>query len=204
MQCCEHGKIKLFYWGLKARAQVPSLIAEVGGIHYEWVQNPDWPGMKAQTPFGQLPYLEDGHVKMGQSMAIARYMARKAGLQGDTDSDFAMSEQLIEEQNDLYVVLAKAQYATGDKTEAWKNALEVEVPKHLANLENLLHGDYFCSKMLAGELAIFAILNIILDIDPHTLDKTHKLKAFYDRVAAHPKVAAWLRLGIPQYFKTKE
>lgn len=34
---------------------------------------------------------------MGQSLAIARYIARAAKLQGDTDKEFAMSEQLIQE-----------------------------------------------------------------------------------------------------------
>jgi len=66
--------------------------------------------LKAESPFGQLPFLDHGDFKLGQSMAIARFAARKADLSGDNDHDFAMSEQLIEEQNDLYNVLAKAHY----------------------------------------------------------------------------------------------
>jgi glutathione S-transferase len=39
---------------------------------------------KDKTPFGQLPFLEDGEVKIAQSMAIARYLARKYKLDGET------------------------------------------------------------------------------------------------------------------------
>lgn len=38
---------------------------------------------KPKTPFGQLPLLEDGDFKMAQSMAIARYLARKHKLDGE-------------------------------------------------------------------------------------------------------------------------
>lgn len=44
-------------------------------------------------------------------MAMARYIARKANLQGDTEADFALSEMLIEEQNDIYNLVADAHYA---------------------------------------------------------------------------------------------
>ncbi len=131
---------------------LPVLICEAGGLDYEWERNPQWPALKPATPFGQLPFLEHGHIKLGQSMAIARYtcvllksepdsllltagvfipiryLGRLAGLQGDTNEDFAMSEQLIEEQNDIYNVLAKANYSPGDKTEAWNTAFNVWVP----------------------------------------------------------------------------
>ncbi len=69
-----------------------------------------------------------GSVKVAQSMAIVRYLSRKAGLQvsaaavililcpisdayrliqGDTDADFAISEMLLEEFNDVFTTVAK-------------------------------------------------------------------------------------------------
>lgn len=190
----------MFYFGVKARGQLPALIADVGGLNFNWISDLDWPGMKDKTPFGQLPYLEDGDVKMGQSMAIARYLAKKAGLQGDNDKDFAMSEQLIEESNDIYTVLARAKYSPDDKTEAWNNALQVTIPQHFAQLENLLHGDYFGSKLLVGDLAVYSIINIILDLDSHVLDKTPRLKAFYERMNGDSRLAKFKNRNIPLYF----
>jgi glutathione S-transferase len=68
-----------------------------------------------RSPFGQLPYLEFGDLRIGQSGAIARFAARQAGLQGDNDADFAVSEQLIEEFQDLFNIVAKAHYDPTDK-----------------------------------------------------------------------------------------
>jgi len=136
-------------------------------------------------------------------MAIARYVSHKAKLQGDNDHDFAMSEMLLEEQNDIYNALAKAQYARANKSEAWKNALEVEVPKHLDHLEKLLpHGQHhFGSKLTAGDVSIFSIINIVHDVDAHVLDKYPKLKGLYDHIAALPAVAAYIHSDVSSYFK---
>jgi len=157
--------------------------------------------MKDETPFGQLPYLVDDGLKIGQSMAIARYVGQKAGLQGE-GKDFAISEMLIEEQNDLYNILAKAMYHPVDKTAAWKTALEVEIPKQFGLVENLLHGDYFGSKLTTGDVAIWSIVNIILDVDAKAVDAYPKLKAHYARLSSHPGVQAYLKHAPSAYFKT--
>lgn len=47
----------LNYWGIKARGYLPAVIAAVGGVALEWNKTPDWPGLKPNSPFGQLPYL---------------------------------------------------------------------------------------------------------------------------------------------------
>ena len=49
---------------------------------------------------------------VSQSLAIVRVLGRKAGIEGKTDADFAKSEMLIEESNDLYASLGKAMYPT--------------------------------------------------------------------------------------------
>lgn len=103
--------LTLHYWGIKARGYLPAVIAAVGGVALEWNKNPDWPAFKPNCPFGQLPTLTgpDGFAvrifesiellnpQMGQSLAIVRYIARLAKLQGDSDKEFAQSEQLIQE-----------------------------------------------------------------------------------------------------------
>merc|ERR1712141_16012 len=56
---------------------------------------------------GQLPVLNDGDRWMSQSMAITRYVSKKWGLEGDNLKDFAISELLIEESNDLFTSLTQ-------------------------------------------------------------------------------------------------
>eukprot|EP01121_Diplochlamys_sp_Union-15-3_P008356 TRINITY_DN2218_c0_g1_i1.p1 TRINITY_DN2218_c0_g1~~TRINITY_DN2218_c0_g1_i1.p1 ORF type:complete len:207 (-),score=57.54 TRINITY_DN2218_c0_g1_i1:47-637(-) len=193
---------KLYYFGIKARGQLPLLVSLYGGVPVQWEKTPDWPSMKSQTPFGQLPVLVDGDVKVAQSMAIARYIAKKANLSGESLADFGMSEQLLEESDDIYGLLVKAN-SSHNKAEEWKKTFETELPKHWGFLEKLL-GDkmQFCSKVLAGDLAIFSIINIVLDLDPHSVDKFPHLKAFYERLYKDAKFTDYFKEPPRLYFKT--
>merc|ERR1711963_1350887 len=82
----------LYYWGIRARGQVSVLVARYSEIPFEWNRSPDWPAMKDQTIFGQLPFLVDGDVKVSQSGAISRYLARKANLLGSSDADCCLRD----------------------------------------------------------------------------------------------------------------
>jgi len=193
------------YWGVKARLQLSVLICDYAGLPYNWDRNPDWPAFKPNTVFGQLPYMEEGSMRLCQSMAIARLMSRRAHLQGDSEEDFALSEQLIEEQSDIYAVLLKAQYSP-TKQIAFKKALEEDIPRHFTCLERLLtqspsNGQFFGTKLTAGDLAIFSIVNIVLDVDTHALDKFGKLRAFYSKIEAFPQFKRYLANPPGIYFK---
>ena len=59
---------------------------------------------------------------MAQSGAIIRYLAKQAGLSGDNDAEFAFSEMLIEESQDLISLMNKAFYAA-DKNDALNGML---------------------------------------------------------------------------------
>ena len=48
------------------------------------------------TVFGQLPVLEVDGVQLGQSMAIARYLARKYNLAGKTDLEMAQADMVVD------------------------------------------------------------------------------------------------------------
>ena len=121
--------IKLYYWPIKARSYASLVVAKAGGIAVEVEGNPDLGGLKASgaLPFGQLPYLEDGDVKIAQSNAILRYLAKKGGLSGNTEAAFATSEMLIEEANDLFNMMVKAHYAA-DKATAWADTFAPSGP----------------------------------------------------------------------------
>ncbi len=66
---------------------------------------------KTTLPFGQVPYLVHGDIKMSQSMAILRYIARKGGIEGDSDQDYALNEMLIEEFCDINKLLDTAMFS---------------------------------------------------------------------------------------------
>jgi len=198
--------IKVFWFEKsRGRQQLPVLIGAYGGVPVEWVSvnSAEWPvELKPKTPFGQLPFAEDGSVRFAQSYAIARYIARKGKLEGSTDADFATSEQLYEESVDLFRLIINAIQQEKEEKErgaAIRKAIETETPKHLEALEKLIieNSGHFVSgsTLVAGEIAIFSNFNFLLEVKHDLLEGYPKLKKFYETTLGEPKFKS--------YFDTK-
>jgi glutathione S-transferase len=195
--------LTLHYWGIRARNYAPIVIAQAGGLTLTQATSVDLPALKPTLPFGQLPYLTDDAVTVGQSGAVIRYLAHKGNLDGrDNLADFAMSEMLIEEMQDITSIYNKCQYPpTGKRSEAFDalfNAEDSPLIKQLAYLEALLTGDNFCSKPLAGDYGITTSLDVAVHLEPTVLANFPKLAAFYARMIAMPAFAGVK--DYPMYF----
>merc|ERR1712156_1334325 len=80
----------------------------MGNIDYEdfRVGFSDWPGdIKATTPFGQMPVLYWDGEELAQSMAIARFVARKVGLAGNSDLEFCQADMIACHYEDIWTKL---------------------------------------------------------------------------------------------------
>ncbi len=195
----------IVYWDVKARGWPAAVLASYGKVPLNWNSAPanNWPSTKGKAPFGQLPYFEaaDGHT-YAQSGAIFRIIARKAGLEGGTDHEFALNQQLIEEFQDIYGFLAKPLYiqdATA-KAATIKDTLEKTVPLHLGYLENLIgaNGQFSPNRLLVGDILVVCGLNVVLDVSPKALDTFPKLKAFYEK---HHAEVLGKHSAVPAYIK---
>ena len=62
-------------------------------------------------PFGQLPYIEDGDLTLGQAGAILRYLGKKHGLSGETEQDAALIDALQEAYRELFTDWAKTMWS---------------------------------------------------------------------------------------------
>lgn len=189
--------MELHYWGIRARNYAIMAIAQAGKVSITEYNETNLDALKPSLPFGQVPYLVDGDVKFAQSGAIMRYVARKAGLLGESDADVAMSEMLIEEHQDVYMMLARALYAPEGKDEGFAKVFAEGGPirTHLGYLEKLIKGTTFCSKALAGDYAIAAALDMVVHLEPTILSGFPKLAAFlammlaslaFDRIKDYP------------------
>jgi hypothetical protein len=90
-------------------------------------------------PFGQLPYLEHGELKLAQSNAINRYLARIWKIDGENDKEFGTANMLMEEAVDIYNHFGSASKAGDVKDpKRFDHILEKELPRHFGNLEKLL------------------------------------------------------------------
>lgn len=195
------GPVTIVYFGVKARAFLPMLVAEVGGVPYVWkkVAMEDWAPLKGNTPFGQLPIMEHGDIVIAQSTAIAAYIGRLAGMLGTEDADFAMSQMLVAQYEDMLNAMAKSYYSS-NKAADMEEYLSVKLPADLGKIEKLVSGG-FTNERTIGELAIFAFLNIIMDLKADVLEAFPAINAFYKHLAAQPKVAAFLNNAGEVWYK---
>jgi len=91
----------LEYFALQALGEVPRLILEVTGLPYDCVfhfADGEW---RSRAPFGQLPLLHDGDLHICQSRAIVRYLARKACIDGSTETEKVAVDEWCEFHRDL-------------------------------------------------------------------------------------------------------
>jgi len=153
-------------------------------------------------PFGQWPFLQDGDVKLGQSLAITHYIAKKGNLLGD-GADFGKSEMLLQEYDDIFNMLGKNQYAP-DKAKSWGEFFGEEGPvaKQFVYIDKLLRADgkqfTNASKPLLGDLAMAVILDLLLNLEPSCLSKYPRLEAFTKAQLATPAFATVKDL--PMYY----
>ena len=91
-----------------------------------------------------------------------------------------------------------------DLKASWAS-FDEKVPQHLGNLEKLLAssangGETFASAITAGDLAVYAAINLILDNKADALAAFPLLTAFYAKVGREPGPAKVAAMGIKQYF----
>ncbi|CAF2185006.1 unnamed protein product [Rotaria magnacalcarata] len=73
---------KLYYFNGRGRAEIARLIFAAAGEKVEDIryEGSKWPSYKSKIPLGQMPVLEVDGVKLPQSMAIARFLAKQFDL----------------------------------------------------------------------------------------------------------------------------
>merc|ERR1711972_295564 len=172
-----------------------------------------WDELKAteKPPFGQLPILETGSKVIGQAIAICNYIGRVGGLEGKDDDEFAVSQMLLAEGEDIYALLQKYQPTKFVKEKAEDNSKlwNELVPGEMKKLERLLsktEGEGFTSsKATVGELYMFAMMHQMMLVSPEFLKDFPGLAKFYEATKALPAVAKVLGGGsaigeLGQYF----
>ena len=204
--------VKLIYFDIEARGEVIRLLLKYGNIVFEDVRLSfaDWPKHKPATPMGQVPVLYWDGEELAQSAAITRFLARKVGLAGGSDLEFAQADMVACHCDDVWSKLPGLRFS---KTQADRETnatafLREFLPKWMEPLETLLKkrgGAWF-----AGSGPTFADLTVMVLMDFMTApeeqafrDMDNKaerckilnafplVKANYQRTCALPAVAEW-------------
>jgi len=203
-------KYKLTYFGMPARAEVHRVTLAAAGADWEDIRvtteqfNAVKGKQTSSTPFRfpWLPHLEvvDENIVVSQSMPALRFLARRFGLDGESDAEKVMVESVIELYLDIFQAYG-ALYFTQKPAEDAKTFLEV-LGKTGAFIEILLknnnsNGYIIGKKLTVADIAIFSVLreasNLMTEKAKVSVDwsKLPLMKAHHEKIAKEPKIHAY-------------
>lgn len=192
---------KLHYFNGRGRAEISRLILAAAGVNYEDVRIEDWPNAKADTPIGQVPYLEIDNTKLPQSLSIARYLAREYNLVGKNNLEAAKADAIVDTCIDLMTAFYyKVHLITNlpAKDAALKAFLIEDAPQGLSNIEKLAKtygssGHSVGSSLTWADLFIHEITYSLSNYDADVLKGFSGLKKIVHAVEKNENIAKYLK-----------
>lgn len=163
--------IKLVYFDLRSRGEPIRLVLEAAGKKYEEVRVSfdEWPSVKPDTPFCQLPYIEYNGKRYGQSVALATFFARELGLYGKTNLDGLRIDEVVGLAVDFINSIYTARFESDEerKAELYEKLYSEEVPKYLGFFQRLLRenastGFFVGSTISLADLFVYNVLDSII------------------------------------------
>ncbi|XP_031842255.2 glutathione S-transferase-like [Nomia melanderi] len=189
---------KLSYFPVSALGESIRWLLAYGGIEFEDIRFnvDDWPSIKPETPFGQVPVLEIDGKKVHQSAAISRYLAKQFGLAGKDDWEALEIDMAVDTIHDLRTKISFYSYEKNEAAKAEKLVYVKEVVPYL--LERLdaqvkKNGGYFVGGALTWAditfVSILDYLNHMMKSD--IIEKYENLKQLKEKVLNVPAIKAW-------------
>ncbi|XP_065201773.1 glutathione S-transferase isoform X2 [Planococcus citri] len=190
---------KLTYFPVKALGEPIRFLLSYGGVDFidDRFDRNDWPKIKKETPFGQVPVLEVNGKKVCQSTAISRYLAKQFGLVGKDDWENLEIDSTVDTIHDVRAKIAAHHYEDNAETKAKKlEAAKELVPFYIERLDEQVkkNGGYFVGgKLTWADIFFVALLDYLNDMSGYDIiEKAENLKALKDKVLAVPKIKAWV------------
>jgi len=181
----------LTYFSGRGRAETSRLIFAEAGVDYEDVRVNDHSSLIPSLPFGQLPVLDHNGVRIAQSVAIARYLAKLYGLYGKTAIEGAQADMIVDGFIDLN--------SSPNKTDEEKAKFQsTALPKWLGHFEKILGSNHEGKGFFVGDSITYAdilsfnLLGNYTKANASCLDNTPLLKAHYKRIGDRPNIKAWV------------
>jgi len=210
-------ELRLIYFNFPFwRAEASRIALHLAGIPFEDVR-PDreaFAAMKAsgELPYGQLPVLDVDGVRIAQSVAIARFCGKVAGMYpvGD-DVAAAQVDELLDTATQITGLFGPSMREKNEeKKAAMRETLAtVTLPAWLAMIEKRLSnsatGQWFVgAEMTIADLVIWRMVGWLkggaLDGIPGTLvDGYSALSSHFERVDAYPGVREWMASHYPKW-----
>lgn len=190
---------KLTYFPVKALGEPIRFLFSYGGVEFEDFRfdREDWPKLKPDMPFGQVPVLEVDGKKVCQSVAISRYLAKQFGLAGKNDWEALEIDSTVDTIHDLRSKIGAFHYEANEQAKAEKLKVAQElVPYYLERLDAQVkkNGGFFVGGALTwADLTFVALLDYMNFMMGHNIiEKYDNLKQLQEKVLAEPKIKSWV------------
>ena len=197
-------KPRLIYFDFAgSRGEECRLALHVAGVDFEdvRVKGPDWPAMKASTPFGAMPVLElPGKPPLAHSNAILVLIGRLHGLHPADDFEAACHESLMCAVEELrHTISTTLRVSDPEQKRLAREALAAhELHTWGSQVERQLGDGPFIggSALQVADLKLYMLVRWlvsgVIDHVPTTvLDHCPRLLAVFRAVGAHSGVKAW-------------
>ncbi|KAJ7377625.1 Glutathione S-transferase Mu 3 [Desmophyllum pertusum] len=189
----------LGYWNVRGLAEPMRYLLAYTGTKCEYCDyvTGDAPGYDKSCwlsvketlglPFPNLPYYIDGDVKLTQTLAITRYIARKHNLCGTTEQEMARADVIAGEAMDFIGGFIKFTYFSpdfeGGRAE-YLNTCKVFLQRHSDSLST---SPYFTGEHLSfADFMMFDFLDQLRTFEPVALDPFKKHQGFYGEDRGNP------------------
>ena len=212
---------ELYYWpGIQGRGEFVRLALEDAGAAYVDVAREKgtgalmrlWESGELTTPSFAPPFLRDGKIVIGQTANILLHLGGKLGLSPKTEAARLWTHQiqltvtdLVVEAHDTHHPLGGDLYYEDQKPEAKRRAelfRKNRMPQFVEWFDAILARNPKGEKHLVGarltyaDLSLFQVIEGLRYAFPKAMGRTEKtyprLTALHDRVAARPRIAAYL------------
>ncbi|XP_050440871.1 glutathione S-transferase-like [Adelges cooleyi] len=190
---------KLTYFNIRGKAEPIRFILAYSGIDYEdnRIDPSTWLSLKPNAPFGQLPLLEiDGKV-LNQSMAICRYLAKKAGLLGSDDWESLLVDIAVDNIGDFLQDFRVHWLPDTDPSKATKynTLINESIPFYIDKFEQIVknnNGYFVNGKLTWPDLFFVSLLDTLKFVAKKDfLEDKPNLNALVDKVLSLPRIKTW-------------
>ncbi|KAF2904004.1 hypothetical protein ILUMI_02175 [Ignelater luminosus] len=191
---------KLTYFPVKALGEPLRFLMSYGGIEFEdyRFERENWPNLKPNMPFGQVPVLEVNGKLAHQSVAMARYLAKQVKLVGKDDWEDLEIDAIVDTVNDLRHKIALYHYEQDAAIkESRKEPLFKEtLPYYLERLDTIAknnNGHLAVGKLTWADLYFVALLDTMNCYAQMDLTGNYpNLQTVKNNVLSVPAIKAWI------------
>ncbi|CAI5441895.1 unnamed protein product [Caenorhabditis angaria] len=192
---------KLTYFQSRGLAEVSRQLFHLADVQFEnhVVDRDEFLRLKPSLPFGQVPLLTVDGVEIPQSLAVARYLARKFGFAGKTAEEEAIVDALGDQFKDFYKEIHDYFYAKLGIIDVQVNEDTHLIPARnnfLTILTNFLQksqSEFLVDSGLTyADLIIIDNMTTLIGWYPDYLDGFDKIQKWRASVLNFPKLKEYL------------